>query len=149
MNPRELFITVDVLPSKASPALEYCMNNRHDGGLDTLLFLPVAHLLDARASLVFGHTFAADYLPLSLPHASIDVNVLRSNPQWAVRRILEPAVDLPPQVQDNEERCRHVGFEKALDAERCSTDWVKRDVELGDERNGVDGEAYPRAPNAE
>lgn len=63
--------------------------------------------------------------------------------------MLEPAVDLPPQVQDNEERCRHVAFEKALDLERCSTDWVKRDVELGDKRKGVDGEAYPRAPNAE
>ena len=124
------------------------MNSRHDVCLDTLLLLSV-HLLDTRAALVFCHTCAADHLSVSLPHASVDVDVLRSNPQWAVRRMLEPTVDLPHQVQNKEERCCHVGFEKALDAERCSTDWVKRDVELGDERNGVNGEANPRAPNAE
>lgn len=56
------------------------MESRHDVGLDTLLLLLVVHLLDARASLVFGHTFAADHLSLSLPHASIDVDVLGSNP---------------------------------------------------------------------
>lgn len=63
--------------------------------------------------------------------------------------MLEPAVHFPYQIQDNKKRCSHVGFEKALDAEGCSTDWVERDIELGDKRNGVDGEAYPRAPNAE
>jgi hypothetical protein len=140
---------VDLLISRASPPLKYCVNSRHDAGLDTLLLLPILDLLNARASLVFGHTCAANRLPLFLPHASVDVDVLGSNPHWAVRRILEPAVDLPDQVQDNEERCRHVAFEKGLDAEIWSADWVKCDVELGDERNGVDGKAYPRAPDAE
>jgi hypothetical protein len=125
------------------------MKCRHDLGLDTLLLLPVMHLLNARASLVLGHTWAADHLSLSLPHASVDVDVLDSNPHWAVRRNREPAVDLPDQVQDNEERRRHVEFEKGLDLEIRAADWVKRDVELGDERNGVDGEADPGAPNAE
>lgn len=75
---------VDVLISKVNQPLEKCMNSRHDVGLDTLFLLLLLHRLDTRASLVFGHTFTADHLSLFLPHASVDINVLRSNPQWAV-----------------------------------------------------------------
>lgn len=128
--------------------LEDGMNGSHDVALDTLRLLPVLNLLDARTSRLRVYTLAADQLSLFGPHARIDVNVLGCNPQWAVRRILEPAVDLPDDIQENQKGCSHVGFKKGLGIGR-STDWVECDVELGDERNGVYGKAYPRAPNAE
>lgn len=84
LHPGELFISMDALTSKANQPLKYCTNSRHNAGLDTLLLLLVIHLLNARAPPLFGYTFAADHLSLSLPHTSIDVNVLSSDPQWAV-----------------------------------------------------------------
>jgi hypothetical protein len=125
------------------------MNSPHDVVFDTLLLLLVLHLLNACAPLVFSHTCTADQLSLSLPHASIDIDVLGSNPQRTMRRILEPAVDLPHQIQDDEERPRHVSFEEALDIKVRSTDRIKGDVELCNECNSVDGEAHPRTPNTE
>lgn len=91
----------------------------------SFILLLLLHFLDACTPLFFGHTFAAYHLSLALPHARIDIDVLGSNPQWAMRRILEPAIYLPHEVQDNKERCSHVAFEKVLRTEIWSTNGVK------------------------
>lgn len=66
--------------SKSIPPLEYCMHSLHDVSLDTLRLFLILNLLDTRASLVLGNTFAANHLSLLLPHTSIDVDVLGSDP---------------------------------------------------------------------
>ena len=103
-----------------------CLNIEINASFILLLLL---HFLDACTPLLFGHTFAAYQLSLALPHARIDINVLGSNPQWAMRRILEPAIDLPHEVQDNKERCSHIVFETVLRTEIWSTNRVKSYIE--------------------
>ena len=125
------------------------MDGSHDVVFDTLLLLLFLNLLNTGASRVLIHTRAADQLSLVLPHTSVDIDVLDSDPQRTVRGDREPAVDLPHQIQDNKERRCHVGLEEVLHTEIRPADWVKRDVELGDERNGADEEAHPGTPNTE
>jgi hypothetical protein len=131
------------------PRLKQYMDSRRHAVLDTPLLLLVLHLFNACASLAFSHSWATNHFSLSLSHASVDIDVLDSNPQRTMRRNLEPAVNLPHEVQDNKERPRHIRFEETLDTEVRSADWVKGDVKLGNECNGVDGEAHPRTPNTE
>jgi|SRR5690242_9465827 len=107
------------------------------------------HFLDACASLVYRGTFATDTVSLFLPYASVDIDALRSNPQRAARRMLEPTVDLPRHVKDKEKMHCHVGFEKVLDTERVTAYWIKCDMEQGDECKGIDSDAYLRASNTE
>jgi hypothetical protein len=116
---------------------------------DTLLLLLFLNLLNACAPLVVSHTWAANRFSLSLPHASVDINILDTNPHWTMRRKLEPAVDLPHKVQDDKERSRHIKFKEGLDLKVRSTEGVKGDVELRNECNSVDREAHPRAPDTE
>jgi hypothetical protein len=133
--------------SASASSLEHGVNSPHDVVLDSLLLFLVLNLLDTGASCVLIHTWAADQLPLVLSHASIDIDILGSDPQRTVRRDREPAVNFPHQIQKNEERRRHVGLEETLHLEIWPANWVERDVELGNERNGADGEAHPRAPD--
>ena len=57
----------------------------------------ILHLLDASAPLLLRDTYAIDHT-LSVSHASVDINIFRSDEQWAVCWPDEPAIDLPTQV---------------------------------------------------
>jgi hypothetical protein len=127
--------------------LEECVNHGHEAALDAGHLLLVLKLLDARASCVRINTLTANQVPLLLPHAGVDVDILDCNPQRAMLRNVDPTVNLPAQVQGDEERRRHVSFEKGLGVRRSATDWEKCDIELGDEGKGTNAEGYPRAPD--
>ena len=65
--------------------------------LRTSLSPLILRLLDASAPLLLRDTYATDYT-LSISHARVDINVFRSDEQWAVCWPDEPAIDLPTQV---------------------------------------------------
>ena len=58
----------------------------------------ILHFLDASAPLLLRDTYAATDHTLSISHARVDINVFRSDEQWAVSWPDEPAIDLPTQV---------------------------------------------------
>lgn len=121
-----------------------------DKGLYTLLLLSIfMNFLEACASLVYRGTFATDTVSLFLPYANVDVDVLRSNPQRAVRRMLEPTINLPRHVQDTEKMHCRVEFQKVLDTERVTAYWINCDIEQGDECKVIDSDAYLRASSTE
>ena len=63
----------------------------------TSLPLLILHLLDANASLLLRDTYAIDHV-WSVSHARVDINIFRSDEQWAVCWLDGPAIDLPTQV---------------------------------------------------
>ncbi len=65
--------------------------------LGTSLPLLILHLLDANASLLLRDTYAIDHA-WSVSHARVDINIFRSDEQWAVCWPDGPAIDLPTQV---------------------------------------------------
>ena len=72
-------------------------DNGHDMILRTSLSPLILHLLDASAPLLLRDTYAMDYT-LIISHARVDINVFRSDEQWAVCWPDEPAIDLPTKV---------------------------------------------------
>jgi len=93
-------------------ALDDGTNNGHGTALEALgLLLAPLHALDAVASLFRGHALARDE-SLALPHAAVDVDVLNLDPDRAVRRASEPAVDLPHEVEEDQQWASKVSLEE-------------------------------------
>ena len=138
-------------PSQAHPPernLEYAPNNTHDMVLGRLLLLRILHLLDASAPGRRRDAVAADG-ELALPHAAVDVDVLEADEHGAVGGALEPAVALPAEEEEDEQRPGEVELEESLGVEVGAADRVQGDVELGDEGDGVDEDADVGAVDAE
>ena len=58
---------------------------------------------------------------------------------------LEPAVDLPDEVKDDQEWTGQIGLEEDGGIEVGSTDWVERNVELCNQAQQADDRANVRA----
>jgi hypothetical protein len=110
-----------------------------------LLLLHRHRLLNARAPRLGRRTVGE----LALPHAAVDVDILELDEHGAVDGALEPAVALPAEVQDYEQRAGEVELEESLGVEVRAADRVQGDVELGDEGDGIDEDADVGAVDAE
>ena len=100
------------------------------------------------ASVLVRNALATDS-HLLISHARIDIDVSGSDEEWAVGRADEPAVNLPAQVEEDQQRPGKVELEKGGGVEVGASDRVQCDVELGDQGDDVDQDAQPRAPNTE
>ena len=100
------------------------------------LFLGV-HLGHTDASLIWCDVVSTDHA-LTLPHASVDVDIFDGDPKWAIGWSHEPAVDFPAEVEEDEKRTGEVELEECCGVLVGTADWVQSDVELGHERD----EAY-------
>ena len=123
-------------------------DNGHDIILRTALSSLVLHLLDTSAPLLLRNTFAS-YYSLSISHTRVDVNVFRSDKQWAVCWPEEPAIDLPTQVEEDEQRTSEVELEKVVGTQVRAADRIQCYVKLTHESENVDEQAHIRAPDAE
>ena len=85
---------VHVVSAPTVDGLDDASDNRHDMILGTSLPLLILHLLDANASLLLRDTYHA----WIVSHARVDINIFRSDEQWAVCWPEVPAIDLPTQV---------------------------------------------------
>lgn len=103
---------------------------------------------DASAPLLLWDINATDDVSLFLSHVRVDINVLCPDEQWAVCWPGEPAVDLPNQVQEDEQRTSEVELEKVVGVQVRAADRVQCDVELSDKADDVDEQTQPRAPDA-
>ena len=81
--------------------LPQSLNNVSDSILNkcpsTSLVLFLSQLSITSASVLCIDTYTTD-----LPHACVDINVFRSDEQWAVCWLIDPAVALPEQVEENQ-----------------------------------------------
>ena len=116
---------------------------------DTRLPLILVHLHDARTPLFLRDTLAADQSQLLLAHTGVDIDILNLDPDGAVARSDEPRVNLPAEVQEDEQGAGEVELEKVAGVEVGPADGVERDVELGHQADDVDEEAEIGAPDAE
>ena len=116
--------------------------------LRTSLSPLLLYLLDASAPLLLGDTYAI-VKNLSISHARVDVNVFRSDEQWAVGWPDEPAIDLPTQVKEDEQRSSEVELKKLVGIQVRAADRIQCDVKLTHESENVDEQAHIRAPDAE
>jgi hypothetical protein len=112
------------------------------------LWLFLLQSSDTGSALLFWNTSSADEL-LFGAHSSVDINVTNLDIQRTMGWNLEPGVDLPDEVQDNEERSGQIGLEEDGRIEIGSSNWVEGDVELGDEAHQVQNSAEVRTPNTE
>lgn len=104
-------------------ALEDTSDTSNEIILGTSLLPFCLQLGDASASLVLADIGAADQV-LTLSHAGVDVDVARFDPQWAIFRPDEPAVALPAQVEEDEQRTGEVEFEEGTDDQVRPADWI-------------------------
>ena len=116
--------------------------------LNTSLSALILHLQDTSAPLLLRDTYATDYT-LSLSHARVDINVLCSDEQWTVCWPEEPAIDLPTQVQEDEQRTSEVELKKFVGIQVRAADRIQCDVKLTHESENVDEQAHVRAPDTE
>jgi len=66
------------------------------------LLLPLlGHLTHASPSLLVSNALTRDHSALSLSHARVDIDILRSNEQGTMVWPLEPGVDLPDGVKED------------------------------------------------
>jgi hypothetical protein len=100
-------------------------------------------------ALLISDTFAADHQGLALSHARVDIDVLDLDVQWSVCRELEPGVDLPADIQEDNEGRGQVSLEESLGIEIGATDWVEGDVEVCDQAQKVHDHTHVRSPDAE
>jgi hypothetical protein len=128
--------------------LEDGSNNGHGPVLSTSLLLLLLHFGDASASLLVRDICTAN-VRLARPHASVDINILCSDEQRAIRWSVEPTVGLPAQVEGDEERTSEVQFEEGLRVQVGASDRIQRSVELCHEAEDVDKHAHIGAPNTE
>ena len=139
------------LPTRSNPSranLEYTPNNAHSVILRRLLLLRSLQLFNTSPPRCGRNTITTNS-ELALPHASVDVDILELDEQRAVGGALEPAVKLPPAVQDDQQGAGEVELEESLGVEVGAADGVEGDVELGDEGDGVDQDADVGAVDAE
>lgn len=88
-------------------------------------------------------------IPLVLAHASVNVDILCADKHGTVSGDLEPTVDLPDQVQEDDERQGQILVEKGLRAAcRVTSDREQSDVERSHQTDDVQKEAQPAAPDA-
>jgi len=120
--------------------LEDTPHNAHDMVLWALLLLGVQHLLDTGASCLRRDAVAADCV-LAFPHARVDIDIPQPDEQRTVCRALEPAVDLPAEVQKDKKGTSEVELEESVGVQVGTSDGVQSDVELGDESDEVDEHA--------
>ena len=99
------------------------------------------------APLLLRDTSATDHA-LNVSHASVDINIFQSDKQWAVCWPDEPAIDLPTQVEEDEQRTSEVKLEKFIGIQVRAPDRIQCDVELSHESNDVYEDAHVRAPDA-
>lgn len=104
-------------------------------------------LLQRRLSLVLSE-ISSTHSSLLFSHASVDVDILESNEEGTMRWIREPAVDLPAQIQGDQEWTGQVELEEKLCAEIRPTNRIQSNVELRDEADDVDKQANVGAVNA-
>lgn len=97
-----------------------------------LLRLLALKLNDTSPPLLSINMWSRDQVHLSLPHASVNIDVLDRNVERAFFWTSEPRVDLPSQVQNDEERTSKVSLEESgrVQVARRRAHWVKGDVEL-------------------
>lgn len=139
------------LPTRSNPSranLEYTPNNAHSIILRRLLLLRSLQLLNTSPPRR-GRNPIPTNSELPFPHASVDIDILELDEQRAVGGALEPAVKLPPAVQDDQQGAGEVELEESLGVEVGAADGVEGDVELGDEGDGVDQDADVGAVDAE
>ena len=74
---------------------------------------------------------AATDLHLALAHARIDIDIADLDVERAVLGDAEPGVDLPGEVEEDEEGAGEVVLEEGGDDEVGAADGPERDVELG------------------
>lgn len=111
--------------------------------------LPLSRKLRHTSSPVFLRNTLTRNGSLLLPHARVDINVLGADEERPVSRPDEPGVDLPHEVEEDEEGAGEVGLEEELGVEVGPTDGVEGDVELGDEAEDGDEEAEVGSPDTE
>ena len=104
-------------------ALEYTPDNAHNVILRALLLLRIHPILNTRAPHLRVDTFAAKSV-LRLPHARVDIDILQPDEHGTVGGALEPAVDLPGKVQEDEQRASKVELEESGGVEVGTADWV-------------------------
>ena len=83
-----------------------------------------------------------------ISHARVNVNVLGSDEQGAVGWPDEPAIDLPTEVEEDEQRTGEVELEKLVGVQVRAADRIQCHVKLSDESENVDEQAQVRAPDA-
>ncbi len=121
--------------------LDDVSNTSHDIILRTSLLLFTLHLKDASAPLVLRDTCATDPASLFLSHARVDIDILDLDIQWAVSWPNEPAVALPAEIQEHEQRTSEIELEELVGVQVRAADRVQRDVELTHESENVDEQA--------
>ena len=128
--------------------LDEAPDSSHQVTLNTFLLVRSLQLLDASAPLIIRDTGTTDTL-LSVSHARININIADLDPQRTVGWIVEPAVDLPAQKEEDQQRTSEIQLEKRLGIQFSAADWIQCDVELSHEGNDVDQQAHIRAVHAE
>ena len=141
MQPPRVLMEIQGLDKVAHTSLEVSH--------DTWLPLILIHLHDARTPLFLGNTLAADQGQLFLSHTSVDIDILDLDPDGAVARSDEPRVNLPAEIQEDEQGTGEVELEEVAGVEVGAADGVERDVELGHQADDVDEEAEIGTPDAE
>lgn len=119
------------------PTSEDTSDNAHDMFLHAGVMLDPLHFLNAGTSCLWVGVLATDR-GLRVPHASVEVDVLDWDPQWAVCRAGEPAVDLPNEVQEDEKRAGEVKLEEGRSVQIRAANWPQSHVELRDESEHAD-----------
>jgi hypothetical protein len=99
------------------------------------------HTLDAGPALIRGETFATD-ADLLRSHTGVEIDIRQLDPEWAVSRTDEPAVNLPAAVQEDEQWPSEVKLEESGWVQIRSTNRPQRNVELGDESQHTDENTY-------
>jgi len=105
---------------------------------------------NACSSLVGRDIWATDE-PLFLAHASVDIDVLDLNIERAMGRDIEPGIQLPAEVEKDEEGASEIGLEEGGGVEIAGwrADGVERGVELGDQAEEIHDCADVGSPDAE
>jgi len=135
-------------------------NNRHMGDLEEVpecthdlalgaRIVLCLHTNNAGMSVVLGNVRSTD-LALDLSHAAVDIDVVRGNPQWSVCWVLEPAVNLPDQEEEDQKRTSEIGLEPVSGTEVVGgvTGRVQPNVELSQQRKNGDEHDEIRTPDA-
>ena len=105
-------------------------------------------LRDALPTDIIRDVATAD-LHLALAHAGVDIDVADLDVERAVLGDSEPGVDLPGEVEEDEEGAREVVLEEGGDDEVGAADGPERDVELGCQAEEVHHSADVGAVDAE
>lgn len=128
-------------------ALEDVSNKCHDVVLWSTLDFFFLHFCNDAIPLLRRNIGGAD-LALMLAHARVDVNVHSSPEERTILWTVDPAIDLPDGVQEDEQRPGEVQLEEVFGIWRAAN-WPQCDVELSNKSDDVDEHAQVRAPDTE